>query len=657
MNPSHILQFDKTNVVNGAYTPDASADTGFRANISSLPQNTLYLIDRAALDNADRARLLYSLQGLVNRDFGMDDNHTVLLYVMADEVDEGWLTYITAADSILYSDPATGAGLNRQMLHTWQEICQTFASVIADCGIVLWDGNVPATANLAATICGLDGYLPVLAQSPLHQQLIQHGVPVRQSLVGMFADGLPQTPIANSPVKSTGSAKNDAYLWALAQYFPRCSAQYIAYTLDGASQIKGYDAYEDHPISAGEMADMSCLSNHDYLIARRCFFFDLAVYRDEPACDDPAQLAGIAPAGLDRETMKTIFRARYDRANGEFGQIMGFPPWWQKYTEFEGRGKQDPVWIEWLFSETIGCFNLAKEADAASPASMTNGSVYYKYVPKHKKYQNNHQQETVSFDPETFYYTIYVGDFDSSAWLRQHVYRMWMKDGGDPNRNKIPLMWSFCPNLSFRVPMVFDYVYENRTDKEYFAAGDCGAGYLIPISLIKGKMLPHAQETRPQEYGDAREKWVAHNRKFYDRFDLDITGFIINSSEFFFCKELAECYNQISPVGSFTFCSQTPLGLHQGVPYVYCHGNAWAQQDPNLPVTIDPSALMYEHATVTMKGFNFGAFRSICRTPTQIYELVTNFEKYAAQKGLTVKYCDPYTYFSLLKESGQGVTL
>ena len=50
-----------------------------------------------------------------------------------------------------------------------------------------------------------------------------------------------------------------------------------------------------------------------------------------------------------------------------------------------------------------------------------------------------------------------MGDYDSSAWLKTHVANYWQ----DTARGTLPLNWGFNPNLSDRVPMVWDYVMEN----------------------------------------------------------------------------------------------------------------------------------------------------------------------------------------------------
>ncbi len=635
-----IVRFDKTNSVNGAYVPDLTADTSFHADLSSLPAHTLYRIGLNAISgDKDKARLLYSLQGLVNRDFGMDDDHTVLMYVVGDGSDADWLKVITEEGTI-------AAELTPVTITKWDDFMATFGDVIRACGIIAWDGNVPATANVAATICGLDGYLPVLYGCPLHSELVAANVPVKQSLSGVFRNGRKGQAINGTSLTSTGSAKNDAYLWALEKYFPRCSSTYLAYTLDGAICIKDYgDLYADNPIAVA--GGNNCLTNMDYFIARRCFVYDLAVYKGDAACDDPAQQNGQASVGEDNRTMLKIFAARFKRANGAFGQLLGFPPWWAKYTAFHDMGSKGEVWNEWLFAEYITCYNMAKEADAQAPASMTNGSVYYKYVPHTKQYTNNHNKQDLAFNSNVFYYTFYVGDYDSSAWMKQHVHTMWLKNGGDRRRGALPLMWSFNPNLSYRVPMIFDYVYEHRTDNDYFAAGDGGAGYVMPSALVQGTVMPNMGEARPVENGEAGNLWAAYSKPFYDRFDLDITGFIINSGISAMPANVASFMNKISPVGSFMNSSGTRLGLYNGTPYIHCYNQ----------ITTGQSAAMYSYATNTMRGYNFGAYRTICQTPTQMYTIVNDFNAYAAGKGLTTQFLDPYTYFALVRKSGQGTQI
>ena len=652
---NYIADYDKSNSVNGAYEKDPTADTSFVIDMSSLQPNTMYRMNAGTVNPTtfvntnDCARLIYSLQGLINRDFGMDKDHTSMLIAVTETADSGWLTQMTGEGSIMQYAKASAnlPGMAEVRVNNWDAFLETFLPIIKSCGIILWDGNVPATSNVAATICGLDGYLPVLANSPLHTILVEKGVPVKQSLVGLFKDGQKGQKIADSNTTSTGSAKNDAYLWALEKYFPRCSSKYLAYTLDGAIVLKDYDAYEDHPIAV--LGGDACLKNHDYLIARRCFFFDLAPYGGEAACDDPAQKNGQANVGLDNSTMQTIFQARYDRAKGSFGALMGFPPWWAKYCTHHNQGSKADVWIEWLYCELITCYNLAKEADAAHPASMTNGSVMYKYISMVDKFENNTVSEKLTYDSNVYYYTIYVGDYDSSAWLKQHIYTMWAQRGGDKRRGTLPLMWSINPNLSDRVPVIFDYMYKNKTDLDFFAGGDGGAGYIIPSALFHDQTLAYAGIKRPAGNAAAGDVFANYSKPYYDRFDLDITGFLINGGNGNITSKMAATVAKYSPIGAFFNDNKAGVYKSGNSLFVGCltgitKGN-----------TGSSSSEMYNFANnARKKGLNFGAYRTVCWTPSEISAAVSSFQTYAAERGMTVKYCDPYAYFDLLKQSGQG---
>ena len=664
-NEQVIANYNKSNSVNGAYTTDSTADTSFSLDISDLPKNTLIYVTNAVwttkeevADSADIQRLLFSLQGLVNRDFGKDENHTTAIFVNGAADDMPWLSEMQKEGSILYSSTKNGVTDGMQVLRIkkYEELMELFLPTIQKAGIVLWDGNVPATANVAATICGLDGYLPVLAKSPFNKTLVAAGVPVKQSLVGLFKDGQKGQKINGTSVSSTGSAKNDAYLWALEKYFNRCSTKYVAYTLDGASVVKGYSAYDDNPsaLLPDASVEKACLSNHDYLIARRCFFFDLAPYKGEAACDDPAQKNGQADKGTDNATMLKIFARRYERANGDFGALMGFVPWWLKYTDTAGQGSQKGTWVEWLFCEYITCYNLAKEADAAYPCYMYNGSVTYKYVSKSNTYENNKKAKAITYNPNTYYYCIYIGDYDSSAWLKSHMYTMWLKNGGDRNLGKVTMMWSINPNLYERVPVVFEYMYENKSENDYFVGGDAGAGYIIPEALVSGRKLSYSGMTRP--YADATKTFSDFSKPYYQRLDMDMTGFMINGAHYTLTKEVAACLAGYSPRLNFTNCSNTPVARYGSTYFVYCQNNLDinAVSTDAAGTTSKNYSTMYNYIGNYMKGYKFGAYRTICFNPTQIKDVTEGFKTYAKGKGLTVEYCDPYTYYNMLKAANNA---
>ena len=620
-----------------AYEEDPTADTSFKITREGLAPKTIYMISATAFApvsndsflKSQAARFIVALQGLVNRDFD-GVNNTSMIYITGDTYDSLWLKYMEGEGKFLN-------GYERVTIRTFDEFMTTFANQIKQCGIVEWDGNVPATANVASTICGLDGYLPVLkedAEGSFYQMIVNdYNVPVKQSLVGLFT-GEKGTKIADTDLNSSGSAKNDAYRWALEKYMDRCSSRYLAYTVDGAGCVKG-----NPTASLGGNGDMNlnCIVNQDYYIARRCFFFDLTCVADEAPCDDPDQ-----PLGTDLETTKMIFQARYDRASGTFGQILGFPPWWLKYTSEFNNGQYVATTVEWMYVDLATSYNLAKEADAAQPCQMLNASAYYKYTPTTTEYKNNRPATKEKFDENTYYFLYYVGDYDSSAWLKRWVGQYWERD---KMRGEIPLMWCFNPNLSNRVPMIFDYVYENKTANDYITAGDSGAGYVMPAALFK-------EGSNHRTMPDGARNWAAYCSKFYQKFDMDITGFIINGN-YPMDERVMNLFNNISARGSFHNDPRHRLTIYKGTPYVYLHNGVDAR-----PAYVEESVKsMYSYMNDMLDYGNFGAYRNVCHSPTELYNLQARFIEYASEKNSNMKYkfVDPYTYFDLIEQSGQGV--
>lgn len=600
----------------------------YSIDISGLTPKTVYIVERAAITNPpkgllehDIARLVCSLQGLINRDFSKNQ---IALYIQYDDTDTFWYNQMAASGGILN-------GYSRVTISTLAKFLDTFKNQLKACGMVLWDPEVPATANVAATICGLDGYLPVKYEedSGLMAMLEELGVKSRLSLVGRFTG---RGVITGTKIASTGSKKCDAYLWAMEKYMDRTSKEIIAYMPDGAGCVTTNPIYSD---TDAKTAFGNNIYDHDYLIANACFFFDLSPVGTEAPCDDTSQ-----QVGTDLNTMRRLLQRQYDRNSGEFSQIIGFPPWWIKYTSHNNWGSLPATTVEWMFTDIATQYNLAKEADAAHPCCMTNASLY-QHVPLTGSYKNANRKTTITekFDSKTVYLLYYMGDYDSSAWLKKWVPTLW----ADSGKGDMPMMWSFNPNLSERMPVAFNYVYANMDGMDYFAAGDSGAGYIIPGGLYQA-MSPD----RPNPDGDAA--WAAYCKPYFQRFDMDIVGFIINGN-YKMNTSIMKLYNQFAPVGSFHNDPSKPLYIADGTPYVYLKNGV------GDPGSYQESAEgMYSYLKNNMTGLNFGAFRTICWTPSQIKQLSQTFLNYAKQQdpNTTYKFVDPYTYFAMIRQSGQG---
>ena len=619
-----------------AYEKDLTADNSFSLTNEGLQKQTVYLIRSGAMRNSNRNvkndnyRFACSLQGLLNRDFDGKDN-TSMMFFFEDNTEKTWMEYMQSEGKFL-------EGYEAVEIKTFDDFCTAFQKQIESCGIVLWDPKVPSTANVAATICGIDGHLPVkydTKENSLYNTLIaKFGESiVKYTLVDAFTSpAVGEKKTYNGfEYTSLGSSKCDAYVWALEAYMPRCSTQYIAYTIDGDGTVDGTET--SNLFNPDYL--YNCIVNHDYYIARRCFFFDLTSNATETPCDDPTQ-----PLGCDQATMKMILQARYDRADGKFGQLFGFPPWWLKYTSdiTPARGNIGGVGLEWDFAEWCTAYNLVKEADAQGPCYMYNASVYYKYVPTVEKYESNRPAEKLTFDENTYYFTFYLGDYDSSAWMKKYVTEYWMTDN---KRGEFPMAWAFNPNLSDRAPMLFDYIYENKTDNDYFITGDSGPGYVVPWALY--------ETSEKRSVPDGTRDWLRYASPYYEKFDMDVTGFILNTSHSV-TNDIMAVYNQLSPAGSFHIDGKRPLVIYNGVPYLYLM-NGFSAKPNDREASINA---MYRHMMETMAGTNFSVYRNICHTPDELYDTMTAYIDYCNERGVTAKYVDPYTLFDLILQSGQG---
>jgi hypothetical protein len=293
-----------------------------------------------------------------------------------------------------------------------------------------------------------------------------------------------------------------------------------------------------------------------------------------------------------------------------------------------------------MYTEIATSYNLAKEADAAQPNKIANASIYYKY-PMQKTYNNSKPKKALTFDKNIIYFTMYMGDYDSSAWLKQYMPTMFT----DSARGSIPLMWAINPNLVERVPMIFDYMYSNISANDFFTGGDGGAGYIIPALLFQdgtSRVLP-----------DGDKQWIAYNKPYYELFNLDFTAFLINANNLL-TKDVLKTYNQISPSGSFHNQSSQRLLISDGVPYMHIHNGEGITPEYPMATRV---ANMYSYSITNMKGLNFLAFRAGIQTPTEIKRQANAFIKYAQEKNPTKTYVcvDPNTMFDLIRQSGQGV--
>lgn len=572
----------------------------------------------------DDVHAVAALQGIVNRD--APRLYVIFVNDYGRNIDEFWWDE--------YAKP--GQWLDGKKTKDYPDIVslvEAYRPFIQ--GVVAYDGNVAATSNVASAVAGAENLLPLRYDADPHSlygRLVLSGpkLPVKRWLVK--ADGAPlftgKGVIPGTQRVSTGSAKNDAYVWMIENYVKpgKLNTAYGAYYID--------QYWKKNP--AGTVRNHHTLSNHDFFIAQKAFFFDLSPWGDEAPVDDRAQTPG-----TDLKTMQELFRLMWTQ-NGRgkvFAHLGGFPPWAFKYTTFgQAGGGHEPVATEWEYARILSAYNAYKDADAIGLGALANAS-FWMHFPLQKQYPQKgapslaelrardlvDAKGKVKIDGRNFV-IFYVGDYDASSWLAHAVPEFW----ADPARGKLPLMWAVSPVLDKRVPHVMHYIRTHASDNDYFTAADNGAGYLLPGML----QAPRAISGLP----DGVAQWRAHNEPYYARWGLRHTGFIIDGEAPAMNNKCLDAYADFSPGGIVPQKVPYPASLHGDMPMLK---QGWDLVGPSPQ---EAAAVMLEQIK-KREGFPFHWFRTILKSPTWHAQMMEAVQK----ESPSVTLLDMPTFFELLK--------
>lgn len=567
----------------------------------------------------DHAHAVATLQGIVNR----NSPRLYINYINYDgvEIDTYWWNKYRGKGKWLFAKDTV----------KHNHITDLFAAYKSEIkGAVVYDPKIPATSNVASAISGADGLVAIrFDQDPnsLYTKLILNGpkILVKKWLVKDNGESIFRLGdvIPGTNRLSTGSLKNDVYVWLIEHYIKKgkINTKYGAYYIDQVWMEKPKATVSNH----------HTLSNHDFFVSNNAFFFDLSPWGDEKSSDDPGQ-----KPGTDLETLKELLLLAYQRnGNGSaFTHIGGFPPWAFKYTKRVG-GIHEDVETEWEYSRVISAYNAFKDADAIGLGALANSS-FWQHYPLKKKYKQNwvdleslkqkgyvNEAGKLTLGNKNFF-VFYVGDYDASSWLSQTTPSIW----DDPNRGKIPLMWSISPVLAERVPMAMEYRRETATPNDYFVAADNGAGYLMPGML---------QSPRPiSGLPDGVNSWAKHNLKYYRQWDLSVTGFIIDGNAPGLNKNGMDAYEKFSPNGI----------VPQKVPLTYLHNNMpvlRAGEDVNHNNPAEAAATILND--LKRRSIPFHWYRNILKTPTWYVEVLKELNK----RDPDLVLLDAPTYFELYR--------
>ncbi len=584
-------------------------------------------LDLRASTNAvrvwDTLHTLFALQGLANR----SEPRFYVFYCggFGVDADQFWFDWFKGEDGWLRNAEV-------KQVDTLEDAIRLFRSSFR--GLVVYDPRVPATSNLASTAAGCEDLLPVRYNpqpGSVYDQLTRDlQLPVKLWLVETNGASI-FTGKGNIPGMaraSTGSAKSDAYLWAIERWLKtgKAAAGTAAYYIDSW--------WLNHPTQAGP--DLHTLSNHDYFIARRAFFFDLSPWADECPNDDPDQ-----PIGTDRKTFLEVMAALYARTGGGVIQVGGFTPWPHKYTAHSAPpNKHDGVQTEWEFGRLISQFNGYMEADAAGLSALANAS-FFKHYPLAKLYKQPERPgpgewrargllDESGKPAKKLFVGHYVGDYDAPSWVYKAVPAFFRNSA----LGKVPLGWAFDPNLADRVPQALVYARRHATTNDWFISGDSGAGYLNARALT----------VRPESgLPPGLKAWTKHCREHYNRWDLTITGFLLDGAAGASTDLEFEAYRSFSPDGIGTHFERGPA-VKMGIPTC---------PERDLPDNVEEAARVVMSAARAQSGkAGFIWARSILKSPQWYADLSAAIERKDPERKVVV--VDPYTFFGLVGLEFQG---
>jgi hypothetical protein len=565
----------------------------------------------------DDLHTISALQGIVNR----DKPRLYIEYIETNgrSIDAYWWNRYRSEGEWLY-------GRDTLRLQSVEEAVRYFQPLLK--GVVAYDSNVASTSNVASSVAGVENLLPLrwdASPQSLYQRLISGKDAIEVQLWLVNTDGSSlftgKGKIPGTDRISSGSQKCDPYLWLLERYMKtgRMDGRFAGYYQDQLWRKKPLAAPTNH----------HTLTNHDFFISRKGFFFDLSPWPDE-ATDEADQ-----PTGTDYRTLCEMLKQAHTLRHGASPcYIGGFPEWAYKYTKRTG-GKHADVDTEWQFAELISRYMAFKDADAIGYGALANAS-FWQHFPLKKRYpqpwtskkklkQAHYLNNDATVDTTRNYVIIYVGDYDASSWVSQRTPDLW----DNPHRGELPMMWCISPVLAERVPHVLHNFRVSASPNDYFAAADNGAGYLMPGVAEK--------EGAPEDI----DTWRRHCKKYYRKWGLSVTGFIIDGNGPAMGKKSLDAYRDFSRNGIVPQKCNL-IDNYRGMPVL--------RSDYDL-VSNNPkeAAQVLVERMHLRKDIHFHWFRTILKSPEWYVSMIEE----AKRLDPTIQLVDMPTFFELMKNSNK----
>ena len=179
---------------------------------------------------------------------------------------------------------------------------------------------------------------------------------------------------------------------------------------------------------------------------------------------------------------------------------------------------------------------------------------------------------------------------------------------------------------------MLSYAYEHYTDRDYFAAGDSGAGYNNPRLLYSPRIF--------SDLPSGAEANVKHNLPYFERFGLSHIGFVINGVHPVDGKQKYDLA-RFAKGGVAYLGAGDAASVVNGVPFIpHTCDIAVEHTDPRKAAE---AAAEWMAAAPPEKKFH--VFRTILVSPTNHDRILAELKK----RRPDVELLDPFTFFAYLK--------
>jgi len=466
-------------------------------------------------------------------------------------------------------------------------------------GAVVWDPAVPATLNVATTVAGVEDAV-VLSPEMASRYLGAWHLPIVADFRGRFT-GL-----------ETGSAKNDAYRWAIREYLSkgRCSAHRLCLFEDAYGTRAG--------------GSIRYALTRDWAIYNRAFVFDLSPWGDERPKDDPGQRLG-----LDLETYHMILEATLRQTAGrQETELTGFFNF-EKYSNVEGHSSShEPVPTEWETVWLITPYNFYQNTVSSDCFNQS----FHSQAPKVAL-----RQRAATHKPtlaRKAYVCIFMADYDSSTPLYDTLPVAW----DDGARGALPLAWGINPNLVETYPDLIAYYYGSATEADTFTADASAAGYFNP-NRVRPEYLP---------------LFIEHNRRFFAQAGMDLAPMVLDFDQP--SAQVKDAFLQFAPAGMGTIVydfhnrggkAPTPH-VWKGMPVVELINDAGAPTDAEHTAAEMAQAIVGRGA----REPGFYLFRIVWTKPSTVVAALVSLRRRLPDLDLELE--DPHAFFALFREHESG---